>query len=388
MTSRLLASTVILLSLSGHVWSQPPRISVFPDSINLEIEFQGTRVDSFRIANVGSDTLRYRMTWNPRLDTSWYYNSLLTYTPITVDSLLRASVFSPRWDFMLLEFKYPLLVQNPTHIEFFLFESSSLTGNYHRIFSTMQLVDSSTFNGFVSSGPLSLRIRVAHYYAIGVAWDHPVQYRSPGGAGFSSDGLGLAFHGNLLQAHTFPSDTSLVVPDIPYSSGYDMGITGGIALWLQLLTDSTGMVEAGHNSVVPFVARDPGFFGHSQLTSYFSVYSNDPIDSIKRVAVSRHVLTGVDRLDIGISTQYELRQNFPNPFNPNTTIRFSLPRATSVSLKVYDVLGRDVATLVSGHLEAGVHQLSWNADAAASGVYFYRLHGPTGVLTKRMLLLK
>lgn len=388
MTSRVLMNILVLLSLRLTVWSQP-MISVFPDSINLWMEFQGTRIDSFRIANIGQDTLRYRITWGSVLDTSWYSNSPLSYTPVTVDSLLRASVYRPMRDLILLQFKYFLYTQNPIHLEFFLFESSSLTGNYRRIFSRIRLVDSLTFNDYVSSGSMALRLHAGYYYAIGVAWDQPVQYRSPGGVSAGSNGLGLSFRGNFSQTHTFPSDTTLVVSAIQSSSEYDINLTGGFALWLQLLTDSSGMVAAGETTVIPFSARDPGIIGRNQVTSYFNVYSNDPIDSLEHVAVSRRLVTRVDPPQRHeIPARYELEQNFPNPFNPSTTIKFSLPHKTHVSLKVLDVLGREVATLTSGNLDAGLHTIEWNTERISSGVYLYRLQSATFLTTKRMMLLK
>ena len=84
---------------------------------------------------------------------------------------------------------------------------------------------------------------------------------------------------------------------------------------------------------------------------------------------------------------YALMQNFPNPFNPTTTIRYDLPRATKVSLKVYDVLGREILSLAQGDWEAGYHQVQWNANVA-SGIYFYRLQTEEFVETKKMILLK
>ena len=84
---------------------------------------------------------------------------------------------------------------------------------------------------------------------------------------------------------------------------------------------------------------------------------------------------------------YTLMQNFPNPFNLTTTIRFDLPSATNVSLKVYDLLGREIASLTQAHLEAGYHQVQWKANVA-SGIYFYRLQTEEFVETKKMVLLK
>jgi hypothetical protein len=85
---------------------------------------------------------------------------------------------------------------------------------------------------------------------------------------------------------------------------------------------------------------------------------------------------------------FSLAQNYPNPFNPSTTIRFSLPSATDVTLQVFDPLGRTVATLADGKLEAGEHQVVFNGAGFASGVYFYRLTAGGFVQTKSMMIIK
>ncbi len=89
-----------------------------------------------------------------------------------------------------------------------------------------------------------------------------------------------------------------------------------------------------------------------------------------------------------IPTGFALEQNYPNPFNPTTTIEFSVPHVSFTSLKIYDVLGEEVATLVSENLQAGNHKADWNASNFSSGVYFYRLSTENFVATKKLLLLK
>ena len=90
----------------------------------------------------------------------------------------------------------------------------------------------------------------------------------------------------------------------------------------------------------------------------------------------------------GIPTQFSLQQNYPNPFNPSTTIRFDIGASCRVELKVYDALGRVVATLVSEHLNIGSYSAEWNANALPSGMYFYRLSTGGFVATRKMLLVK
>ncbi|MFN3562478.1 MAG: T9SS type A sorting domain-containing protein [Chloroherpetonaceae bacterium] len=85
---------------------------------------------------------------------------------------------------------------------------------------------------------------------------------------------------------------------------------------------------------------------------------------------------------------YALLQNYPNPFNPTTVISYQLPVSSDVSLKVYDVLGKEVMTLVSGRQAAGSYTYTLNASNLSSGVYFYRLQAGNFVQTKKMMLVK
>ncbi len=89
-----------------------------------------------------------------------------------------------------------------------------------------------------------------------------------------------------------------------------------------------------------------------------------------------------------IPTKYSLEQNYPNPFNPSTTIRFSLPKAGMVILKVYNILGEEVATLINKEMNAGFHSVSFDALNMASGLYLYRISSGDFVDVKKMLLLK
>ncbi len=90
----------------------------------------------------------------------------------------------------------------------------------------------------------------------------------------------------------------------------------------------------------------------------------------------------------GFPADFRLYQNYPNPFNPTTNIKFQVPSSNVVSLRVYDVLGREVATLVNETLHPGSYEASWDATGMASGVYYYRLTAGTFTESKRMLLLR
>lgn len=90
----------------------------------------------------------------------------------------------------------------------------------------------------------------------------------------------------------------------------------------------------------------------------------------------------------GVPTSFSLEQNYPNPFNPSTTIKFALPDAGFTSLKVYDVLGREVATLVNEVLQSGLHERVFSATGLSSGVYWYQLKSGSKQHTRKLVLLR
>ncbi len=89
-----------------------------------------------------------------------------------------------------------------------------------------------------------------------------------------------------------------------------------------------------------------------------------------------------------LPTSFQLGQNYPNPFNPSTTIPIQLPKTERVVLKVFDVLGREVATLLNETLSANEYLIPFNASNLSSGVYFYRIQAGEFVETRKMILLK
>ncbi len=107
------------------------------------------------------------------------------------------------------------------------------------------------------------------------------------------------------------------------------------------------------------------------------------------------ITTEVSKNNDLVPTTPELYQNYPNPFNPITTVRFSLPKREYATLKIFDLLGREIKTLVSGELDPGGHSIVFNTEELPSGVYFYRLsvRTPSGqaesfVETKKLILMK
>jgi len=86
--------------------------------------------------------------------------------------------------------------------------------------------------------------------------------------------------------------------------------------------------------------------------------------------------------------EYAIAQNYPNPFNPTTTIDYELPKASYVTISVYNILGKEIATLVEGEKSAGYYQVTWNAENLPSGIYFYTFKAGNKIATKKMILVK
>ncbi len=100
-------------------------------------------------------------------------------------------------------------------------------------------------------------------------------------------------------------------------------------------------------------------------------------------------ITSVEQIENEVlPKEFRLEQNYPNPFNPSTTIQFALPKRSEVMLKIFDLLGREVATLVDEELQPGEYKVVFEAEALSSGVYFYRINAEGFVQTRKLTLLK
>lgn len=134
----------------------------------------------------------------------------------------------------------------------------------------------------------------------------------------------------------------------------------------------------------------PGLWRSQQEAWIFDQRPRDAMDWLEDYVDTANVVVDVSIEDeiTDVPAGFELDQNYPNPFNPTTQISFSLPVNSMISLKVYDITGREITTLVDRQMTAGDHQVTFNASSLASGVYIYRLQAGDNVQTKRMLLIK
>ncbi len=126
-----------------------------------------------------------------------------------------------------------------------------------------------------------------------------------------------------------------------------------------------------------------GAFGNSNWTSEWAQFNPKNYEVI-----------GINQISSIVPDKFTLSQNYPNPFNPTTNLEFGIPASQGesklgfVSLKVYDVLGKEVASLVNGNLNPGIYKYDFDASGLTSGIYFYTLKVNEFSETKRMMLLK
>ncbi|MCW8848874.1 MAG: T9SS type A sorting domain-containing protein, partial [Melioribacteraceae bacterium] len=100
------------------------------------------------------------------------------------------------------------------------------------------------------------------------------------------------------------------------------------------------------------------------------------------------IITDLDNAEDNIPIEYTLNQNYPNPFNPSTIISYQIPSCGHVSLKIYDILGNEIETLISKKQSAGKYEIVFDAKNISSGVYFYRLKTENYTITKKMIYLE
>jgi hypothetical protein len=148
----------------------------------------------------------------------------------------------------------------------------------------------------------------------------------------------------------------------------------------------TGPFTMASGDTQELVVAQLAGMGGDRLSSVTALrYNADLVVAAFRLAITGPVGVAADN---PLPTGLALEQNYPNPFNPSTTIRYSLPRKSSVQLAIFNTLGQRVATLVRGEKEAGYHEVRFEASGLASGVYFYQLQAGEYVATKKLLLLR
>jgi hypothetical protein len=181
---------------------------------------------------------------------------------------------------------------------------------------------------------------------------------------------------------SLPADSDIVFSVRTFTSGFFDGIL--------FMIDSVGQ-DRFAGGMDWTVRKYRVTAGMHTLSWTFTTFSSTPVNSAWLDNVffpGNVVVTSVGEKRPDFPTVFALGQNFPNPFNPTTVIRYQLPAASHVELKVYDILGREVTTLVNEQKPAGYYTVQFNAAGLASGVYFYRMKAGDFVETRKLTLIR
>ncbi len=213
--------------------------------------------------------------------------------------------------------------------------------------------------------------------------------------------LGYAYHGNSSQ-NKWVSTALISSNNYGYWGILNPGGDNGFQIYdgfsyaekWQALSSGIGKPNAGPGDISEVTSGGPfNIPAHDTIDVAFAVAGGYSLSDLRNaISNARIKFQDINSLGNIINpfnpTTFSLYQNYPNPFNPNTTIKFDLAKDGHVSLKIYDVLGNQVADLIEEEKTAGKYSVSFSAGHLSSGVYFYRLVTPTFTDTKKMMLLK
>jgi len=212
----------------------------------------------------------------------------------------------------------------------------------------------------------------------------PIPQSATGYAGITGIITDNSGAGNSRLSKT--SAASAVPGSIVYATDQVSGDVLGYGI-----TDATGSYSISGLAPGSYnVTADDVGLSTSTTQSVSTSYDNNGNPVVGSASFSLNAVTSVQQQpqSNAIPKSFVLNQNYLNPFNPSTTIAFSIPEASKVSLKVYNILGQEVATLIDDYKQAGDYVMKFNASTLASGVYFYRLQANDFAQTKKLLLLK
>jgi hypothetical protein len=197
--------------------------------------------------------------------------------------------------------------------------------------------------------------------------------------------LGDTAAGSLVLLNDSGKNGDKVAGDGIWSGNitFPVGNTGGPTLY------KYGIFYTGEDTVNSGYHPMDNEFSDGSINHYTNVKvgQNITISDIFGDATHKST-TGVKKSDNLVPMKYSLEQNYPNPFNPSTVIKYSIPKAQVVTLKIFNVLGQEVATLINKQQIAGNYEVSFNASKLSSGVYIYQLNAGSFSYSKKMMLLK
>ncbi len=304
------------------------------------------------------------------LDGNWqeaFPGDTVVFELLPASSRIKGHIFLPPTDTLAMD----ALMENSA--------IQAYTENWETHFATSINLDSMGFNLFLPNGTYNVRFDCwsGDYLA------KPTEYQNIVINNSVVDTLNFS----LRYAHAY---ITVVLHNLPVATTND---------WMSIQTEGIypDVFETGaqmqSDSIYVFRVCDgrwvvnAPYFGSDYVPNVPQTTVEVTADSDEYAVDFYYVATGIED-DNPIPASFYVRANYPNPFNPSTTIEFGLPVQENVRVTVYNLSGQKVATLVNGMLPAGVHKVTWQAGDKASGMYFYKVETPQKTVVRRMLLLK
>jgi hypothetical protein len=253
----------------------------------------------------------------------------------------------------------------------------------------------------VGNGPIDSEVGyIANTTNGGSTWDYlDIKFSA-----FSIATFGIAFIDSLkgfvvgeTLTKTFDGGKHWYADSNSKAFGFDIEFlddkNGWISSWGQIFRTSDGgeTWEGQFDNYINYRLEKLIMLKKDKIAYVLGVNSDSNIATLFKADLS--TITGIEKKEEPIPAQFSLSQNYPNPFNPTTVISFQLSTSSHVTLKIYDLLGKEVATLVDGYKQAGTYNVTFNvetlhATSLPSGVYYYRLTAGSFSETKKMTFLK
>ena len=150
--------------------------------------------------------------------------------------------------------------------------------------------------------------------------------------------------------------------------------------------DSTFQAAVNYGMAIdPFSLCAADFDGDNDYDLAVSNYGSENISIVENLTI----ISGIDGSpETYVPESFSISHNYPNPFNPSTKIRYSIPQSSNVIVKVFDILGNEIETLINEEKTAGTYEMTWYAENLSSGIYFYQIKTENYIETKKMILIK
>jgi hypothetical protein len=335
----------------------------------------------------------------------------------------RGNLFTCTTDRIISSHRLFLNLTAASPLWFCIYEGDAAVGTYNQV-SAVLVSNQGPGQGWYSSGPVNVTLQAGKFYLIYAQWDATANYYTqnpvspyPFPCSFGELTAGAGWHTGSVPTYGNPPPATQNILASAFGDPvayYQMIISEVIPVELSSFTASITDKNVTLNWTTASELNNHGFEIQRKTDDNWEVIgfvdgygtsteerSYSYTDDISRIT-SNFILYRLKQIDFDgtyeysfivevegvIPTMYSLEQNYPNPFNPSTSIKYQMPQDGFVTIKVFDILGNEVTTLVNEAKEAGNHIVEFDASEISSGIYFYTIQTGNFTQTKKMTLMK